>query len=189
MDGDTWSTGMSRHWWALSGLTTYTETSVGELATMLQMLQKQGYDRVPCHQIWAYLSNPAIPPHPVYLCIWQQQDDRQARLRELSGANHKASTGTDVLRLKLARNPQVTEFQTAGLGTGLRCVHYRRSRRGVLFTGLGYAFRCEALETDVQVFTASSDQHWLTTVAWDFDQFVRSLTVYHNPPPPQQAQS
>jgi hypothetical protein len=175
MDRDSWATAMSRGWWEQSGLA-HQESSAGLLATMLRTLHERAYATVVCHQIWIYLRDPALPPLPVFLGIWKQRGDRRPRLRELAGADDKASAG----------KPQVTEYKTGSLGPGLRVMRHRKARKGTLAV-LSYAFRSDEFETDVQVFV-SWDPRALETVTGDIEQFVDGLTVYGNSSPAQLAQ-
>jgi hypothetical protein len=177
MDRESWATDMSQGWWERSGLM-HKETVIEPLATMLRAIHERAYATVPCHQIWIYLRDPAVPPLPVFIGIWKQEGERRARLRELAGADDKAS----------ARKPQVAEFATDRLGPGLRVMRYRTGRKkGALFGVLGYAFRSEEFETDLQLSLSSPDLRWLMTATEDIDQFIHGMSVYYNPTPPQVA--
>jgi hypothetical protein len=49
---------------------------------------------------------------------------------------------------------------------------------------LGFAFRFEEFQTDVQVLTGSPDLRQLQRAIPDIEDFVRAMTVYENPVPP-----
>jgi hypothetical protein len=165
-DRDSWAAMMAGAWWEQSGLT-YTATAVEQLAAMLRRIHEQGYAKVPCHQIWIYLRDPAVPPLPVHIGIWKMQGERYTRLRSLSGADDTAST----------RPPEVTELMTDNLGTGIRAMRYRMRESGALAM-VGYAFRSQGFETDVQISTATRDLRQLGTAISHIDGFVRGITVY-----------
>jgi hypothetical protein len=167
-DLDSWATGMAAAWWEQSGLN-YTDDMTGALAKMLRMLHG-AYERVRCHQIWIYLRDPGIPPHPVFIGIWKQAGDRGRRLRLLTGADDKSSV----------RKPQIAEVTTEQLGTGLRVLRQQARDKGRLTVLLSYAFRVEEHETDLQVFTSSSDPRALTLASDDIERLVQGITVYRN---------
>ena len=167
-DLDSWATGMAAAWWEQSGLSP-TSDMIDRLATMLRMLHG-AYERVRCHQIWIYLRDPAIPPHPVFIGIWKQAGDRDRRLRLLTGADDKSSV----------RKPEIAEVATGQLGTGLRVLRQRTRDKGRLVALLSYAFRVEEHETDLQLFTSSSDLRALTLASDDIERLVQGITVYRN---------
>jgi hypothetical protein len=164
-DRGSWAAMMAGAWWEQSGLT-YTATAVEQLAAMLRRIHEQGYAKVPCHQIWIYLRDPAAPPLPVHIGIWKMQDERNKRLRSLSGADDTAST----------RPPEVAELATETLGPGIRAMRYRMRESGALAM-VGYAFRSEGFETDVQISTATRDLRQLGTAISDIEEFIRGVTV------------
>jgi hypothetical protein len=165
-DLDSWATGMAAAWWEQSGLS-YTSDMTERLAAMLRMVHG-AYERVRCHQIWIYLRDPAIPPHPVFIGIWKQAGDRDRRLRLLTGADDKSS----------ARKPQIAEFAAGHLGTGLRVLRQQTRDKGRLVALLSYAFRVEEHETDLQLFTSSSDLRALTLASDDIERLVQGINVY-----------
>lgn len=167
-DLDSWATTMATAWWEQSGLS-FQDDMIDKLAAMLRMVHG-GYGRVRCHQIWAYLSDPAIPPQPVFIGVWKQAGDRDRRLQLLTGADDKSS----------ARKPQIAEVTTEQLGTGLRVLRQRTRDSGRLLALLSYAFRVEEHETDLQIFTSSSNLRALTAASDDIERFVQGITVYRN---------
>lgn len=174
-DLDSWATAMAAGWWEQSGLV-YQEDVIGTLATMLRMARK-GYERVRCHQIWIYLRDPGVPPQPVFIGIWKQAGDRDRRLRLLTGADDKSGT----------HKPQLAEVTTEHLGTGLRVLRHRKRDKGRLAALLSYAFRVEEHETDLQMFTSSSDLPALTAASDDIERFVQGISVYRNTDKPRLA--
>jgi hypothetical protein len=48
---------------------------------------------------------------------------------------------------------------------------------------LGFAFRSVEFETDVQVMTGTPDLRQLQKATGDIEDFVRGMSVYHNPAP------
>ncbi len=62
-------------------------------------------------------------------------------------------------------------------------MHYRMRDSGALAM-VGYAFRSEQFETDVQVSTATRDLRQLGTALDDIEEFIRGLTVSAPGTPP-----
>ena len=79
------------------------------------------------------------------LGVWQTMDDRNEQLRTLAGYNT-----TD-----LVEPPILEDFHTEHLGTGVRvwCVQKAEKRRKAVVGLLGYAWRCEELQTDLHLKT------------------------------------
>jgi hypothetical protein len=165
-DDDPWAEDAAAAWWELSERA-YTATAIGQLAAMFRYVQEHGYARVPCHQIWIYLRDPAVPPLPVHIGIWKTHGDRDQQLRQLSGADDPASS----------RPADVAEFSTDNLGTGVRALHYRMRERGVLAM-LGYAFRAEIYATDIQIMATTRDLRHLATATPDIEAFIETITVF-----------
>jgi len=172
-DRDSWATMCAAAWWEQSGLD-YRDDMIGRLATMLQMVHG-GYKRVRCHQIWSYLRDPGIPPQPVFIGIWKQAGDRDRRLRLLTGADDRSSAG----------KPQVVDVTTEHLGTGLRVLRHRIRDKGRKFALLSYAFRVEEHETDLQLFTSTSNPDELTAASDDIERLVQGISVYRNTDEPR----
>lgn len=168
-DRDSWAAAAAAAWseqWGLSA----DNSEVERLAAMLRAIRERANMRVKCHQIWIYLPDRFTAPLPVFLAIWRQAGERDRRLRLLTEADDKSS----------ARKPEVTEVTTEHLGTGLRVLRYQAQSKGKLVAFLGYAFRIEEHETDLQVFTATSDLRALTAVGDDIERLVQRITVYRN---------
>ena len=173
---ESWAAEMARFWWEQSGVP-HPDSAVGQLARMLSYLQENAYASIPCHQIWIYLRDLDMAPLPVYIGIWNSVGEREQRLRLLAGADDKASV----------RKPEVCEVETTNLGTGLRVLRYRTTRKNPLVGVLSYGFRSEEFETDVQIVTGSARPSQLTaaTVLGDIDDFIRAMTVYSNTSKPR----
>jgi hypothetical protein len=144
---------------------------VERLATMIREIHKGASTRVRCHQVWIYLPDRFTAPLPVFIAIWRQSgEDRDRRLRLLTGADDKSGV----------RKPQVAEVSTERLGNGLRVLRQHARDKGQLQAFLCYAFRVEEHETDLQVFTITSDLRALTAAGDDIERLVHGITVYRN---------
>jgi len=168
-DRDSWAKTAAAAWSEQWGLPAESD-EVERLTTMLRAIHERATMRVKCHQIWVYLPDRFTAPLPVFIAIWRQSGERDRRLRLLTGADDKSS----------ARKPQVAEIATERLGTGLRVLRQQVRDKGQLRALLGYAFRVEEHETDLQVFTATSDLRGLTAAGDDIERLVRGITVYRN---------
>lgn len=169
MDRESWAAEMTAAWWEQSGQP-FDDNVIDQLATMLRAIHEQGYKFVSCHQIWIYLPGPGTAPLPLFIGIWKQEGERDRRLRLLAGADDR--TG--------ARKPQVAKVTTDNLGSGLSVVRYVARDSGRLQAVLCYAFRVSEHETDLQVFTATTDLRALTTASDDIERFIQGITVYRN---------
>lgn len=92
---------------------------------------------------------------------------RDQQLRALSGAAEP-----DVIR-----PPEVTEYTTNALGTGFRTLRHVRADSGAVCGILGFAFRSEEFETDVQVTTGTPDLRQLHKATRDIEDFVHGIRV------------
>jgi hypothetical protein len=168
-DRDSWAAAAAAAWSEQSGLPAGS-AEVERLTTMLRVIHERANVRVQCHQVWIYLPDCFTAPLPVFIAIWRQSGERDRRLRLLTGADDMSST----------RKPQVAEVTTEHLGTGLRVLHHRPGARGQLVALLGYAFRVEEHQTDLQVFTGSADLGALTAAGDDIERLLQGITVYRN---------
>ena len=171
-DRDSWAAAMAEGWWEQNGLE-YRQVAIDKLAFMLRELHQQGYENVPCHQIWAYYRDLAVPPLPLHIGIWAMTGERDQQLRSLSGAADPDAV----------RPPVVTEFATGPLGAGFRTLRHVKYRHRKVCGMLGFAFRSVEFETDVQVLTGTPDLRQLQKATGDIEDFVRGMSVYHNPAP------
>ncbi|HEX6522312.1 MAG TPA: hypothetical protein VF070_20245 [Streptosporangiaceae bacterium] len=172
LDLNSWSTAMAEAWWEQSGLE-YGHAVVDKLACMLREVREQGYENVPCHQIWAYYRDFTVPPLPIHIGIWMMTGNRDQQLRALSGATDPS----------VIRKPLMAEFTTKTLGTGVRTVRYKEVDHGNVVVMLGFAFRSEKFETDLQVTTGTPDLHQLEKATTDIEDFVHGISIYYNPAP------
>jgi hypothetical protein len=166
---DSWAATAAAAWSEQWGLPAES-AEVERLTTMIRAIHEGANTRVKCHQIWIYLPDRFTAPLPVFIAIWRQSGEWDRRLRLLTGADDKSG----------ARKPQVAEVTTEHLGTGLRVLRYQARDKGQLRAFLGYAFRVEEHETDLQVFTFTSDLRALTTAGDDIERLVQGITVYRN---------
>jgi len=172
LDRDSWAAAMAEGWWEQTGVK-YAPEAVRRLASMLRVLHQEGYENVPCHQIWAYYRDVTVPPLPLHIGIWMMRGDREQQLLSLSGAADPDAV----------RTPVVTRFATESLGDGFRTMRHTRYDRKKVCGMLGYAFRSEQFETDVQVMTGTPDLRQLQRAMGDIETFVRGMSVYYNPAP------
>jgi hypothetical protein len=172
LDRDSWAAAMAEGWWEQSGLN-YGQEAVGTLAHMLRVIHEQGYKNVPCHQIWAHYRDITLPPLPLHIGIWKMTGDREQQLAGLSGA-----TDPDVIR-----PPAVSAFTTKALGTGLRTMRHKQAG-GTVVDMLGFAFRSEEFDTDVQVTAGTPDLRQLQKATRDIEDFIHGMSIYYNPEPP-----
>jgi hypothetical protein len=169
-DRDSWAMLMAEGWWEQSGLK-YGPDAVGKLAFMLKTIQEHAYERIPCHQVWIYYRDMTEVPLPLHIGIWKMTGDRSAQLRALSGADDR----------DIVRPSSTTEFTTDLLGTGYRTIRHKADEAGRIIGFLGFAFRSEEFETDVQALVGTPDLRQLQKASADIGDFVRGLRVYYNP--------
>ena len=119
--------------------------------------------------MYFYMGPPRYRPLPVMLGVWQTMDDRDEQLRTLAGYNT-----TD-----LVEPPILEDFRTEHLGTGVKvwCVQKAEKRRKAVVGLLGYAWRCEELETDLHLKTMCSDLGWLQAAVPGIEEFARAIRL------------
>lgn len=170
LDRGSWATVAANAWWEQSGLQ-HGPDAVDKLAFMLEALREQGYAAIPCHQIWALYRDVALPLLPLHIGIWMMTGERDQQLRALSGAADP----------HVVRQPITTSFRTDALGNGFRTLRHIKSESGAVCGMLGFAFRSEEFQTDVQVLSGSPDLRQLQRAIPDIEDFVRAMTFYENP--------
>ena len=168
-DRDSWAATAAAAWSEQWGLPAES-AEVERLAMMIRAIHEGANTRVKCHQIWIYLPDRFTAPLPVFFAIWRQSGERDRRLRLLTGADDKSSV----------RKPQVAKVTTEHLGTGLRVMRLRPWEKGQVQALLVYAFRVAEHETDLQVFTTTTDLRALTAADDDIERLVQGITVYRN---------
>jgi hypothetical protein len=168
-DRDSWAATVAAAWSEQWGLPAES-AEVERLATMIRAIHEGANTRVKCHQIRIYLPDRFTAPLPVFIAVWRQSGERERRLRLLTGADDKSG----------ARKPQVAKVTTEHMGAGLRVLRHRARDKGQLRAFLGYAFRVEEHETDLQVFTFTDDLRALTAANDDIERLIQGITVYRN---------
>jgi hypothetical protein len=154
--------------WFESSKSPYGRREVEFLAKMFDAIHKDVYGAGHCHQAVIHLPDPHLLPLPVQIGVWAMDGNRDETLRVLVHAD-----GPEAIE-----PPIVEEFTTERLGTGLKAMHYRRSRDGKQVHGyLNYAWRSEQYETDLRVFTFSNDLGRLERAKPDLDDLVRAIEI------------
>lgn len=167
-DRESWAAESAALWWNVSGLQPE-QGQVDLLASMLSAIHKDIYAAGHSHMAFIHLPDPRLLPLPVQLGIWAMQGDRDEQLRLLVNADDPAAV----------EKPILEEFTTDRLGTGLRCLRYRRGGEdGSEIHGyLDYAWRSEAHETDLRLFTFSWGLDRLQRAIPDIDELARAISV------------
>ncbi len=166
-DRESWADESAGLWWQLSGWK-YGKREVGALAEMLSAIHQDLYAAGHCHQALIHLPRPNMVPLPVQIGIWAMAGDRDEQLRLLTQADEPAAV----------EPPIIEEFTTERLGTGLKALHYRREPGGTRLDGyLNYAWRSEQYETDLRLFTFSSDMSRLHAALPDIDDLARAIEL------------
>lgn len=119
--------------------------------------------------MYFYLGPPRYRPLPVMMGVWQTMDDRDEQLRTLAGYN----------TVDLVEPPILEDFHTEHLGTGVKvwCVQKGEKRRNPVVGLLGYAWRCEELETDLHLKTMCTDLGWLQGAMPGIEEFARAIRL------------
>jgi len=166
-DLESWSLEFAQAWWDISGLK-YGPADVARLTEMLREIHKGTYGHIPCHLAFVHLPDPRLMPLMLYAGIWELEGERDEQLRRLTRADDPEAV----------EPPIVDEFTTDKLGVGLRTLRYAHLDDGkALYAALNYAWRSEAHETDVRLFTSSEDLGRLQRAIPDIDDFARAITV------------
>jgi len=169
-DHERWAREFAAAWWGLSGLP-YGETELEKLTTLLGYLYESTWGPgaiIPCHLAFIHLPDPRMLPLPVYLAILRSLNPKDEELRRLTRADDPA----------VIEPPIIDDFTTEHLGQGLRVLRYwQGDDAGEVAAGLGYAWRSEQYETDLRLFTATSDLARLQQAIPDIDELARQITV------------
>jgi hypothetical protein len=165
-----WAREFAAAWWGLSGLA-YGDTELEKLTTLLDYIYESTWGpgaTIPCHLAFIHLPDPRMLPLPVYLAILRSLNPKGEELRRLTRADDPA----------VIEPPIIEDFTTEHLGQGLRVLRYwHGDDEGEVAAGLGYAWRSEQYETDLRLFTASSDLARLQQAIPDIDELARQITV------------
>jgi hypothetical protein len=169
-DHERWAREFAAAWWGLSGLP-FGDSELEKLTTLLDYIYESTWGAeaiIPCHLAFIHLPDPRMQPMPVYLAILEALNAKDAELRRLTRADDPA----------VIEPPIIDDFSTEHLGQGLRVLRYwRGDDEGEVDAGLGYAWRSERYETDLRLFTATSDLTRLQQALPDIDELARQITV------------
>jgi hypothetical protein len=119
--------------------------------------------------MYFYMMPPRYRPLPVMLGVWEMMQDRDEQLQLLAGYN----------TVDLVEPAVLEDFHTEHLGTGVKvwCVQKPEKRRQPLCGLLGYAWRCEELETDLHLKTMCTDLGWLQGAMPGIEEFARAIRI------------
>jgi hypothetical protein len=119
--------------------------------------------------LYFYMGLPRYRPLPVMLGVWEMMQDRDEQLQLLAGYN----------TVDLVEPAVLEDFHTEHLGTGVKvwCVQKPEKRRQPLCGLLGYAWRCEELETDLHLKTMCTDLGWLQGAMPGIEEFARAIRI------------
>jgi hypothetical protein len=167
-DVGSWSAGSAKQWWDASGIR-HSRRDVAALARSLAAVHDGIYVHVPCHMVFLYLrANPRVRALPVCLGVWRMRGEREAQLRRLAHADDPKAT----------KPPIIEPVHTELLGDGLKTLRYLRQGSGPGLAGaLEYAWRSEEHQTDLSVFTTTTDLFLLTGAMADIDEFTRGIAI------------
>lgn len=169
-DHERWAREFAAAWWGLSGLP-HGEDELAKLTTLLDYIYVSTWgpdSEIPCHLAFIHLPDPRMQPMPVYLAILEALNPKDEELRRLTRADDPAAM----------EPPVIDEFGTENLGAGLRVLrHWRGEDEGEVDAGLSYAWRSERYETDLRLFTATSDLGRLQRAIPDIDELARQISV------------
>ncbi|MFE2436133.1 hypothetical protein [Streptomyces sp. NPDC059409] len=118
-----------------------------------QLAEAHPHPSIPARQAFLYSGDARMIPQPVYALVAQSEGkDRDAGLRAVLQANEENPV----------RPPDITEFHSARLGHGMRCIRYfgNESSPGA---SVNYGWWSEEHQTYATVRTVSPDVDWLTT--------------------------
>lgn len=164
-DRDSWALLYAREWWWKSGRE-HAEPEVGLLARTLAEIHDYAYAHLPMHRGFIHLPDIRLPPLLVAFGIWKAVGEPTAQLRALVHADEPEAI----------EPPEVAEFDTQRLGSGLKSMSYSRENETV--SGhLDYAWRSEEHATALRMFTASPDLGRLQRAVPDIEQLARGVTV------------
>jgi hypothetical protein len=165
---ESWAAESAALWWNVSGVE-HGQDQVAALASMLSAIHTDIYTAGHSHMAFIHLPDPRLLPLPVQLGIWAIEGERDQQLRLLVNADDPTAV----------EKPILEEFTTDRLGTGLRCLRYRRGGEdGSEINGyLDYAWRSEQYETDLRLFTFSWGLDRLQRAIPDIDELARAISV------------
>lgn len=174
-DHRTWARDVAKEFWLASGLVPE-EHAVDNLALTLAMYaEKLQSGELPAQDFFLHLPDPRMMPLQVCLGVWDAEGERDATLRELTGADDPEAV----------EPPVVESFATEHLGEGLRTLRYcpfdpgpdHPPAPGALYAALNYAWRVDEYDTDVRLFTSCPDLTRLVQIIDDVDALARGIRI------------
>jgi hypothetical protein len=132
----------------------------------LAEIHEVAYAHLPMHQGFLHLPDISLPPLLVSFGVWEAAGERTAQLRAFVHADDPAAI----------EPPDVTEFETKALGTGLKSLSYTRTNE-TLTAHLDYAWRSEEHATALRMFTACPDLGRLQRALPDMEQLARGVSI------------
>lgn len=166
MTKETWAATCAEAWWE-NAAEPGRPKDVITLDYTLSAVYDTLYEDLACHLAWLHLPDPRLMPLPLRAGIWAARGDLEQRLRLLTNADDPAAIDP----------PVVTEFYTEDLGTGMKTMRYLRIGDEGICGAVNYAWRSEALETDVRLFASSDDLGRLQRAIGDIEDFARAMRV------------
>ena len=164
-DRSSWAYLYAETWWQLSGRP-HRSQEVKSLARTLTEMHEYAYAHLEMHNGLIHLPNLGVVPLLVSFGIWEAVGDRATQLRVLARADDPDAM----------EPPQVDEFSTQQLGSGLKVQAY--TRRGGTVTGhLSYAWRSEEHATALRMFTGCPDLGRLQRAVADIEQLALDVTI------------
>ena len=167
MTKEVWANGYARIWWDATG-TKFGDRQVRGLEQALIYAHDSIYGQQPCHRFLIHLPDARMAPLPVCFGIWRSVGAREGQLRALVHADDPISV----------RPPILEQVWTEALGTGLKCLYYQKQRNGKDVIGvLNYAWRSDEYETDLHVYSATSDLGRLEQAMPDIDELTKVIKI------------
>ncbi|MGP3922649.1 hypothetical protein [Streptomyces sp. 8N616] len=117
---------------------------------------------------YLYFADTEESPLALHLWFGPAEGERAATLRQ-----HVRAGSPDTMR-----TPQVTDFHTEYLGTGLRSLNHVLLEDQTISANLWYALRDDEHAVDVIAFASTGDLGRLVAAEPDFDEFVRGVRVF-----------
>ncbi|MGH3874367.1 MAG: hypothetical protein ACRDSR_23180 [Pseudonocardiaceae bacterium] len=175
-DHRAWARDLAEASWGDSGLVP-AEYQVDNLALTLALFAEklQSGGPLPAQHFFLHLPDPRMMPLQVCLGVWDAAGERDAALRELTGADDPEAV----------EPPLVEVFPTEHLGDGLRTLRYCPFDPGpghppdpaAIYATLNYAWRVDGHGTDVRLFSSCPDLARLIPIIDDIDALARGIRI------------
>lgn len=160
---EAWANKIATIWWRATGVE-FGDLQVRNLQQALIYAHDSIYADQPCHLVLIHLPDARMAPLPVCFGVWRSYRSREEQLRMLVHADDPMAM----------QPPTLEEVWTESLGTGLKCLYYQKKRKGKEVIGaLNYAWRSEEYETDLRIFTATSNLSRLEQTIPDIDELTQ----------------